>query len=119
MPEIDQRNVPDVPVNEREDADEQANRESDAFADEDYEKEAQKRQNRRREGVRGAVHWGAMTLIWLAIGIVAVMLLTWAYHFVTPECIHYLNPNQFDKLENVLFSAALAALVSDYAKKML
>ena len=119
MPETDQRIVPEIPVDEREELDEQAGQESRAFADADYAKEAQAKEHQRKEGVKGAIHKGAMTLIWLAIGIIAVMLLTWAYHFVTPDCMHYLEAEQRDKLENVLFSAALASIVSGYVKKML
>ena len=47
------------------------------------------------------------------------MLITWGFHLLTTDEYHYPGSEQYDELKNVLFSALLAAFVSEYAKKVL
>ncbi|MDE0308371.1 MAG: hypothetical protein OXI60_00860 [Acidiferrobacterales bacterium] len=87
------------------------------FADESLERDARKLQHNRREGIRKWVHRVAVFLIILAGVILSLMLFTWAWHVMAPW--PYLSEDKYEELKNMLFSAAIAAFVSDYAKKML
>ena len=94
-----------------------ASKEQSDFADESLESDARILQHNRREGIRKWVHRVAIFLIVLAGIILSAMLITWAWHVMTPW--PYLSEGKYDELKNMLFSAAIAAFVSDYAKKML
>ena len=111
--------VPDVPIDDPDGGDDDAARELAGFIDADLEQEARTLQHRRREELRGNLHAGAVVLIWISIGILALMVLFWAYHLLAPDNIHFLSPEQYNELKSVLFSAALSAFVSGYAKKIL
>ena len=113
------REVPSVPLDGSSEPDKEAKQEFAEYKDQRLEQEARRLQHRRREGVRQQVHVGALLLIWLAIIVSAGMLVTWGFHLLAPEGYHYLSPDQYDELKNVLFSALLAAFVSEYAKKVL
>jgi len=76
-------------------------------------------EHKRREVIRKHLHWGMVGLLWLGMVSIAALLLTWVYHIVAPNSCHWLSVEQLNKAQNVLFSAILAAVVSDYAKKHL
>ena len=89
--------------------------EQQEFADDKLEKEARKLQHHRREGIRNIVHQSAMILIMVSVLILLLMMVIWAWHVLTPW--GYLTEERLEDLRNMLFSGALAALVSDYARK--
>lgn len=113
------KSVPDIPINDLGTSDEDAAKELASFRSEELEKEARSYQHRRRESIRDTLHKGAKLLIWIAIVILTTMVLFWAYHLLAPEHLHFLSTDQYNELKSVLFSAALSAFVSGYAKQML
>ena len=70
-------------------------------------------------GMRALVSWVVRILAIVGLLILTTMLLTWGWHFVTPENLHYLTAAQRDELKDVLFSAALSAFVTSYARRTL
>lgn len=57
--------------------------------------------------------------IFLALGIFAAGLLTWAFHLLAPPEWHYLSPGLLDRLQNNLLVATLSALVFAAARRYL
>lgn len=111
--------VPNIPIEESGAPDKIALQESARFSNEKFEAEARKLSHKRLEVLRKNLHQGAVVLIWIAMLALFSILVSWAWHLVTPEHLHYLGQNQINELKNILFSAALAAIVSDYAKKVI
>ena len=109
------RDVPELPSRKPDQADDKASRESAAFR-ENLEKEARQLQHQRLEGAKKHFHWGLIILMWIGIATFGVILITWAWHLVTPW--HYLSMPAYNDLKNVLFSAALASFVLDHIKKI-
>ncbi len=57
----------------------------------------------------------AMMISFATIFLVA--LISWSLHYVLPECWQWLTDEQLSKIQSVIFSGALGAIVSSYAQK--
>lgn len=114
------RDIPDIEdPKESDEGFENAKREQYRFTKEDLENETRILDHSRSEGIKNAVHSVAVVLIASAGIVLLLMMASWTYHVLTPESWHYLSPRQFEELKNMLFSASMALVVSEYAKKML
>ncbi len=83
------------------------------------EKEAHKNEHNRRENFRRHVGYIAVAFCWMLVIGVTGLAITWFWHLITPESLHYLAEDKIDKIQGILFSALAARLVPDYAKKYL
>lgn len=86
-----------------------AQQEYQAFGTKDFEAAAKSR-------IRTAIHGAALWLLRLAALVFSIMFLTWALHIIVPSW-GWLCADELDRLQNFLFSATIAALVSEYARK--
>ena len=73
----------------------------------------------RRQNLQSIVHVAVSVLVVVASGLLGAMLVAWGLHIVLPDHQHWLSAERLAQLQSFLFSAALAALVSQYAKGML
>jgi len=56
---------------------------------------------------------GTFTLLFLG------SLLSWSWHYMAPECCHWLTEQQLSKIQSVLFSGSIGGVVSLMAQKQL
>ena len=117
--ELGKRGVPDVPLDEP--LDSVLNSQTEAFEirDENLKQDEKRRSHHRREGIKSHAHLAGLAILWLVVGVLMSMIFVWGYHLVTSDCIHFLSPQQFDELENIVTSAAVAALASEYMRRLL
>ncbi len=52
-------------------------------------------------------------MIFLCI-LFVIFLGSWSWHFIASECLHWLDADQIDKIESIIFSGSLGAVASIY-----
>lgn len=52
-------------------------------------------------------------------GLFLVSLCFWAYHHLAPKCWTWLTPDQLSKVQSVLFSGGMGAIVSSVVQKQI
>lgn len=57
----------------------------------------------------------AVCLMWFFAGVFCLSMAVWLWHFLTPWI--WLDENQLSKIQTVVFSGSLGALVSAFAQK--
>jgi len=77
-------------------------------------KEQDKRNRLRFKKATGRIVVWSVYLLWLLL---AIGLAVWAWHFLTP--CPFLEPHQLEKLQSVIFSGSLGAVVSVLARSYL
>jgi hypothetical protein len=63
------------------------------------------------------VGWIVPTLMIIFTFIFAVALVSWSAHYFLPEKNWWLTDDQLSKIQSVIFSGALGAIVSGYAQR--
>jgi hypothetical protein len=112
MPEFDPTNT--------EGSDARANSEAVKLAaGDDLEVDGKKREHTRHQKFRDHANRAILILFWLVVSAIAIGLVTYTFHLVTPEWLHYLNPTQLEKLQTILVSALLSSALTGYAKHRL
>ncbi len=53
-------------------------------------------------------------LMFLFCGLFVVFLGSWAWHFIMPECWHWLKSDKINKIQSIIFSGSLGAMASIY-----
>lgn len=94
-----------------------ATKESISLNEGDLEKEAKRSEHKRRENFREQINKAAKIIFWIGVLGIIVLIFTEIWHLVTPTCWHYLEKDQLSKIETILFSGMIAAMVSEYTKK--
>ena len=112
------RDVPDVPLDQIPSSDDASKMEAAGFDNASLEKDAKRRSHNRREGSKDHVYYAGLFLLWLIVVVVFLGITLWGYHLLTPASIHFLDNEQIDRLENLVASAAVATLVSEYLRKL-
>ena len=113
------RGVPDVSLDQQSLPDETSEREAVGFDNESLEKDAKRRSHTRREGSKDHAYRAGLSLLWLIVSVFFIGIAFWGYHLLTPVAMHFLNNEQIDRLENLVASAAVATLVSEYIRKLI
>jgi hypothetical protein len=99
---------------------------SDAIANEealklatggDLDKAAEVREHGRHQTFRDHVNRATLILFWLIIICVAIGVLSFVLHLVTPACWHYLKEKQLDDLKSMLGAAVLSSALTGYANQ--
>jgi len=111
----------DIPsINPSGEVDDKAKDETDAFSEnENLEAEATRNKHNRKQRILHHVSFAMVIVFWVAVLLALGAIVSWAWHFLTPEHKHYLTPEQINKIETVIFTGATASLVQAYAKKHL
>ena len=104
-------------MNGEDDYDRWAFLESQALDRGDLQSEAQRNAHNRSETFKNNINNAMTILFWLAILVISIMFVSWAWHLLTPLELHYLKEAQIEKIETMLFSGALAGVVPVFAKK--
>lgn len=94
-----------------------AKKEGIALESDSLEDEAKRNSHGRRENFRNHIKIAAICLFWVGVICIMSLILTEAWHLITPQKYHYIDDNQKSKIETILFSGALAAMVSGFSKK--
>lgn len=83
-------------------------------------------QIKRNNDVRWLTTYGDVLVwvTWAFAGIFLASLLVWAWHYVGPACawgikFHWLNETQLSKVQSILFSGSMGAVVSGIVKSQL
>lgn len=96
-----------------------AQQEAIAFQDESLEEQSQKAQHKRREVFRDLFLRAACIGFWAAFGGALVLFLYWIIHLMLPLCWHWATPEQLDKIQTLLFTGAMATVVTIMRKTYL
>jgi hypothetical protein len=60
-----------------------------------------------------------ITLTWIFSIIFILSLIVWALHYITPYWLHWLEQEQLNKIQSVLFSGGMGAIVSGVIRAQL
>lgn len=109
------KKVPNIPLSD-EKRDSLAEDEAKAFGSqrsfEELLREGRKRAYIRSESVRDLFGWLVKGFILLAAAILAWAVVVWAWHLLMPECRRFLAPEQVDRVQALLFSGSISALIT-------
>jgi hypothetical protein len=95
-----------------------ANKEAVALANErDIEKDGKEQEHDRHQAFRNHINKATILLFWvIAVGILCGIV-TFVFHLITPDSLHYLTQIQLDKLQTMLSGAVLSSLLTGYVKR--
>ncbi|GJL90936.1 hypothetical protein [Hyphococcus sp.] len=83
----------------------------------ELQKEALQRDHERSENFKD--HFEIITVAGLyimAIGVFSFAAI-WAWHTLTPECWHWLNPSQLDNIQNIVTGGVRAGIIADQFRR--
>ncbi len=86
-------------------------------SEKELQKEALQRDHERSENFKD--HFEIITVAGLyvmAIGVFSFAAI-WAWHTLTPECWHWLNPSQLDNIQNIVTGGVLAGIIADQFRR--
>jgi hypothetical protein len=63
------------------------------------------------------IHRVLKVFLWTVCLITLGGILTFSYHTLTPEKIHFLKPNQVEAIKSILFSGGMGAAISFIAQR--
>lgn len=97
--------------------DKSAAKEAESFANEDLDKTAKINDHNRKERFKNHLGTAALIIFWIIVVSFSIMALIWVYHLISPEKMHFLTPLQIDKLQTILFSAAVIKIGQNLVSK--
>jgi len=97
--------------------DKSAAKEAESFANADLDKTAKINDHNRKERFKNHLGTAALIIFWIIVTSLSMMALILVYHLITPEKIHFLVNSQIDKLQTILFSAAIIKIGQGYIAK--
>lgn len=65
------------------------------------------------------VGWIAPAMVIIFSVIFTSGFIAWIWHYLTPDCWQWLSKEKLSKIQSVIFSGALGAIVSGYIRKQL
>lgn len=89
-----------------------AQQEAIAIQNESLEEQSEKAQHKRRERFRDSFLKAACVGFWVAFSGAMVLFLYWLIHLMLPVCWHLATPAQLDKIQTLLFTGAMATVVT-------
>ena len=122
------KRIPGVPAEEQEAASQsedvssstgEARQLTSGKTEEQIKKEARQRDHERSENFKN--HFERITVFGLyamAFGVFGFAAV-WAWHTLTPQCFHWLNPTQLDNIQNIVTGGVLAGLIADQFRRRL
>lgn len=81
------------------------------------EKALQGQKNKNNLWALKAIGLVTVLLIWFFVLVFVLSLSSWLAHYILPDCWHWLNAEQLSKIQSVIFSGAIGAVVSSYVQK--
>lgn len=110
------RAVPDL--SPPEDGDEKAVKESQRVANlQDLEEKAERSRIGRREDFRQVFHCALIAGSVLFFVIIMVAGVFWAWHMLTPECMHFLTPAAIEKIQSTFLTGVVSGVLSVAVKQ--
>lgn len=58
-------------------------------------------------------------VMWIFTSVFLVSFVSWSLHFLLPDYCHWLTEDQLSKIQSIIFSGAMGAIVSSYLKKQM
>jgi hypothetical protein len=84
---------------------------------EDLKADGEVKEHGRHQKFRDHVNIAALIIFWAIVVCVIFGLATFAWHFLTPESVHYLSERQLEKLQTLLGAALLSSALTQYTNK--
>lgn len=97
-------------------SDKEAREEEKSWIDEDKLKG---QRNKNKIGFLKAVGWIAPVVMIILSLVFIASFVSWSLHFLLPKCYQWLEPEQLSKIQSIIFSGAMGAIVSSYLKKQI
>lgn len=88
-------------------------------ASEALERQAKENEHRRNEQFRDHFERLAILCLYLGALLIAVVGLTWVWHILLPQGLHWLNADQVGKVQSLLLGGILTSVVTGHIKKRL
>lgn len=70
----------------------------------------------RDERARNWVAWGKLTLFGIVAALTGLALLIFAWHFLTPPCMHWLSEEILAEIRTFIFSVGVAGGAASYLR---
>ncbi len=83
----------------------------------DLEKDGRTQEHRRHQQFRNHANWATLALFWIIVACIAMGVVAYVYHLLTPECWHWLSQDALDKLQTLLGAAILSSALTQYVSK--
>lgn len=92
-----------------------------AQEDKNWDKEGKLRGQEETNHLWWLTAYGIAVVVFLVVfsALFLGSLVSWAAHYLLPECWHWLSPEQLSKIQSVLFSGSIGGVVSIIAQKQL
>jgi hypothetical protein len=84
---------------------------------EDLEADGKKREHDRHQHFRDNVNNAVLIILWLLVACICLGVATFAWHILTPQCAHFLDDKQLEKLQTLLGTALLSSAFAGYANR--
>lgn len=94
-----------------------ADKESQAFEADSYDKESKRKAHQRGESLKDTLHNFVQVGVIVVACLLIIGVVIWAWHVLMPSYWHWLTIAQINEMQKIMSSALLAVVVSDYAKK--
>ena len=78
-------------------------------------------ETKRKHDKRWLAHYGwiVVVLTWIFAGIFAIALLCWVWHYIGPANWYWLDDARLSKIQSILFSSGMGAVVSGMVRGQL
>jgi len=88
-------------------------------AGQDLEHDGRRQEHNRHQTFRNQVNLATLILFWVIVTCVALGVLVFAWHLVTPASWHWLSDTARDKLQTLLAAALLSSALTGYVNRRL
>lgn len=102
---------------EDDDAIKEAKQLSGGKSAEEIAREAAANEHTRNERFRDHFEKMAIFALWVAFGVLILLILSWVAHILLPAMCHWLTPEQLAKVQNLVTGGVVASLAVGHLKK--
>ena len=97
--------------------DDKATREAAAFASRNLDEESQVNAHERKEKRKKYQNNLSITIMWILVTVMGVSGVTWLWHILAPCSWRWLNQQDFNQLQTILFSGVISSFLSIFIKE--
>jgi hypothetical protein len=83
----------------------------------DLESDGKKREHRRHQHFRDSANKAVLGIVWLVVICICFGVITFTWHLLTPQCLHYLDDKALGKLQTILGTALISSVFAGYANR--
>ena len=100
-------------------SDERAEKEANLFSSEELAEIGENNSWVRKQRFLNCLTDALIRVFWVFLTGVVILAGVWFYHMVTPLLWHFLNPDQQDKVQTMLFSGIISAAATGSTKRFI